>query len=143
MTTKPKLLLICDSRENVEHLLGDAANTHEILTVQNPLRAIALLRRETIDGVYVAGEYLHQAFEIGKLLQNEQILEGMPDGVMLLDSDNTIIWSNNRLCRMGASRQPGRREFLFHVGESGDPGAGFLSFPHGPCHGPGDRFHAP
>jgi two-component system, sensor histidine kinase SagS len=97
LTTKPKLLLICDSRENVEHLLANAGNTHEILTVQNPMRAIALLRRETIDGVYVAGEHLHQAFEIGKLMQNEQILEGMPDGVMLLDSDNTIVWSNNIL----------------------------------------------
>ncbi len=97
MTTKPKLLLICDSRENVEHLLADAANTHEILVVQNPMRALVYLRRENIDGVYVAGEYLQQALEIGKLLQNEQILEGMPDGVMLLDSDNTIIWSNNRL----------------------------------------------
>ncbi len=97
MTTKPILLLICDSREDVEHLLADAANTHEILVVQNPLRALVYLRRENIDGVYIAGEYLQRAFDIGKLLQNEQILEGMPDGVMLLDSDNTIIWSNNRL----------------------------------------------
>jgi len=32
-----------------------------------------------------------------KLLQNEQILEGMPDGVVLLDADNTILWSNGRL----------------------------------------------
>ena len=58
---------------------------------------LAHLTRETFDGVYVASEYLQQAFEIGKLLQNEQILEGMPDGVVLLDSDNSIIWSNGRL----------------------------------------------
>jgi two-component system, sensor histidine kinase SagS len=30
-------------------------------------------------------------------IPNEQILEGMPDGVALLDSDNSIIWSNGRL----------------------------------------------
>ncbi len=29
--------------------------------------------------------------------QNEQILEGMPDGVVLLDSENTILWWNGRL----------------------------------------------
>jgi CheY-like chemotaxis protein len=29
--------------------------------------------------------------------QNEQILEGMPDGVVLLDSDNTILWCNARM----------------------------------------------
>ena len=68
------------------------------------MRALAYLTRENFDGVYVASEYLQQALEIGKLLQNEQILEGMPDGVVLLDSDNTIIWSNGRLERMVSSR---------------------------------------
>jgi two-component system, sensor histidine kinase SagS len=97
LTTKPKILLICDSSENAEHLLADAASSHEVLVVQNPLRALAHLSRENFDGVYVASEFLQQAFEIGKLLQNDQILEGMPDGVMLLDSDNKIIWSNGRL----------------------------------------------
>jgi two-component system, sensor histidine kinase SagS len=97
LTTKPKILLICDTRENAEHLLADAANSHEVLVVQNPLRALAYLSRENFDGVYVASEYLQQALEIGKLLQNDQILEGMPDGVMLLDGDNKIIWSNGRL----------------------------------------------
>lgn len=97
MTTKPKILLICDTRENAERLLADAVNSHEVLVVQNPLRALAYLTRENFDGVYVAAEYLQQALEIGKLLQNDQILEGMPDGVMLLDGDNKIIWSNGRL----------------------------------------------
>ncbi len=56
MTTKPKILLICDSRENFEHFLADAASTHEILAVQNPMRVLVYLRRENIDGVYVAAE---------------------------------------------------------------------------------------
>ena len=34
---------------------------------------------------------------MGKLLQNERILEGMPDGIVLLDAENTIIWGNGRL----------------------------------------------
>jgi len=97
LTTKPKILLICDSPENTRHLLADAADSHEVLAVQNLMQALAHLRRESFAGVFVAAEYVHQAFEIGKLLQNEQILEGMPDGVMLLDSDNIIIWSNSRL----------------------------------------------
>lgn len=97
MTTKPKILLICDSRENAEHLLAEVAETHEILVVQNPIKALTHLSREKFDGVYVAAEYLQQAFDIGRLLQNNQILEGMPDGVMLLDTDNSIVWSNSRL----------------------------------------------
>ncbi len=44
-----------------------------------------------------SAEYLTDALQLGKLLQNERILEGMPDGVVLLDADNTIIWGNGRL----------------------------------------------
>ena len=32
--------------------------------------------------------------KLGRLLQNEQILVGMPDGVCLLDPDNAIVWGN-------------------------------------------------
>jgi CheY-like chemotaxis protein len=47
--------------------------------------------------VYVASEHLGDAFQIGKLLENDRILEGMPDGIVVLDSENTIIWGNGRL----------------------------------------------
>lgn len=79
-------------------MLSQAADSHEMVVVQNPMRALALLAREEFAGVFVLSEYFREALEIGKLLQNQQILEGMPDGVVLLDSDNTILWSNGRLC---------------------------------------------
>ena len=98
MPGKPKILLVCDSRENVEQMLTQAVETHDVVVVQNPMRALALLGREKFAAVYVTSDYVQEAFNIGRLLQNEQILEGMPDGVILLDSDNSIIWSNGRLC---------------------------------------------
>ena len=98
MSAKPKILLVCDSREDAEQLLARATQSHEVVVVQNPMRALAHLTRERFAGVYVSSEYLREAFDIGRLLQNEQILEKMPDGVVLLDTDNTIIWSNIRLC---------------------------------------------
>jgi CheY-like chemotaxis protein len=73
---------------------GDAYETEE---VESPLRALARLSREQYSGIYVAGGHASEAFRLGKLLQNERILEGMPDGVVLLDTDNTIIWGNGRL----------------------------------------------
>ena len=33
-----------------------------------------------------------------EMLQYEQILRSMPDGVVVLDADNKVIWSNHRLC---------------------------------------------
>ena len=97
MTTKPKILLVCDSREHAEQLLAHAAESHEVVVGADALQALSQLTQESFSGVYISSEYLQQALEIGRLLQNEQILEGMPDGAVLLDSDNSIIWSNGRL----------------------------------------------
>ncbi len=94
---KPKILLVGDSREKAEQMLSAARQSHEVVVVHNPMRALALLTRQQFDGVFVTAHYFQQAFEIGKLLQNEQILEGMPDGVALLESDNSIIWGNARM----------------------------------------------
>jgi CheY-like chemotaxis protein len=97
LTAKPKILLVCDSRENAEQLLARAADSHEVVVADDPLRALTHLTQERFAGVYVSSEYLQEALAIAKLLQNEQILEGMPDGVVLLDSDNSILWGNGRL----------------------------------------------
>ncbi|MBN1908596.1 MAG: response regulator [Pirellulales bacterium] len=63
------------------------------------MRALATLTRTPVEGVYIAKDYVQRAVQIGKLLQNEQILDGMPDGVVLLDSENTILWANERVHR--------------------------------------------
>lgn len=98
LSEKPKILFVCDSAEEAGELLGVATETYELVFVKDPTRALASLTREQFEGVYVAKDYLQAAFEIGTFLQNEQILEGMPDGVVLLDDGGTILWSNGRLC---------------------------------------------
>ena len=97
MAGKTRILFVCDSREKVEELLAQGADAFDVVVVQNPMRALARLTKEPFDGIYVAAGYFQEALQLGKLLQNEQILEGMPDGVVLLDSDNTILWANDRL----------------------------------------------
>ncbi len=97
MSAKPKILLVCDCRDDAGLVLAELADSHELVTVQNPVRALALLTRDRFDGIYVASEYMQQALDLARLMRNEQILEGMPDGVVLLDSENSILWSNGRL----------------------------------------------
>jgi CheY-like chemotaxis protein len=89
-------LFICESQQCVEQLLGQAADNCEAVVVPQSAQALALLTHESFDGVCFGTQYL-QALEIGNLLQNEHILQGMPDGVVLLNSDNTILWGNGRL----------------------------------------------
>jgi CheY-like chemotaxis protein len=55
------------------------------------------MSREPYAGIFVAAGHIGEAIRMGKLLQNERILEGMPDGIVLLAADNTILWGNGRL----------------------------------------------
>jgi len=94
---KPRILVVGDAHEDVEQTLAAASQSHEVVVVQDPLRALALLTREQYDGVLVTARYFQQALETSNLLRNEQILEGLPYGVALLESDNTILWDNGRI----------------------------------------------
>lgn len=97
MSSKPKILVIREPSAPNNASLPNWGGAFETEEVSSPLRALARLAREQYAGIYVAGSHATEAFRLGKLLQNERILEGMPDGVVLLDADNTIIWGNGRL----------------------------------------------
>ncbi len=83
-----------DQEVNVRERLAD---DFDIVEASTAVRALAHLEREPFSGVYVDSDHLSQAVQVGRLLQKERILEGMPDGVVLLDSENTILWGNGRL----------------------------------------------
>ncbi len=97
LSAKPKLLFVGDVQPRQQPLLGELRHTFDVVEVQSPLRALSRLTRESFAGLYVASDHIGDAFHIGKLLQNERILEGMPDGIVVLDAENTIIWGNGRL----------------------------------------------
>jgi len=95
--SKPRILFVCDTHESVDWLLSPSSDSYDAVVAENTMRALAHLTREEFDGVYVTADHLQQALEVGKFLQNERILEEMPDGVVLLDRDNSILWGNGRL----------------------------------------------
>lgn len=97
MSEKPRLLVIAESREEADQFLGRIADGYEVLVTQDAILALDLMARESFAGVYVTPHRLREAVEIGRLLENEHILQGMPDAVVLLNSENTILWGNGRL----------------------------------------------
>ena len=134
LSAKPKLLFVGDSQPRQQQLLEQLDDQFEVVQVRSPLRALSRLARESFAGLYVAAEHLGDAFQIGKLLQNERILEGMPDGVVLLDADNTIIWGNGRLREWTERENVDRRELLRRAGQPRNSGPRLLSVPHGAGH---------
>jgi CheY-like chemotaxis protein len=97
LSAKPKLLFVGDSQSRGQPLYDQLFTSYDVVQVSNPLRALSRLARESYAGLVVDSEHLGSAFQIGKLLENERILEGMPDGIVVLDAENTIIWGNGRL----------------------------------------------
>ncbi len=94
MSEKPKILIVCDHDECRE-LTEKFSPSFDVVTVSNPLRAIAHLRRDGFAGLYVGARHFDNALRLGRLLQNDRVLDGMPDGVVLLDADNSINWANS------------------------------------------------
>jgi two-component system, sensor histidine kinase SagS len=94
---RPKILYLGgahDARVDLQARLGAGV---ELVEPASSLRALALLGQDEFDGVYVDADRFSEASDVGRLLQNDRILQGMPDGVVLLDSEGTILWGNGRL----------------------------------------------
>ncbi len=95
MVDRPKVLCVCDCGDVPQCVPEALRSSCDVVFECDPLQALARLARDTFAGVYVVSPHLSESFQVGRLLQNEQILMGMPDGVVLLDADNnTVIWGN-------------------------------------------------
>ena len=95
MTERLRILHVCNPNDPLESLPDELRRSADIVTVHNPLRALPKIAREKFDGVYVSADHLKGAVQLGRLLENDRILEGMPDAVALLDAELTILWANH------------------------------------------------
>ncbi len=97
MVDHPKILYLGVKHTHPSPVQERLADDFDIVEATSPSRALACLAREPFSGMYVESDHLSDAVQVGRLLQKERILEGLPDGVVLLDADNKIQWSNGRL----------------------------------------------
>ncbi len=94
MSEKPKILLINHSASHNEEFDRYLRDRFEVVEVRSPLRALAKLAKEEFHSVYVTSDHLPGLVRLGRQVQTDRILESMPDGVVLLDSGNHIVWTN-------------------------------------------------
>ncbi|MCA9176545.1 MAG: response regulator [Planctomycetales bacterium] len=98
--------------------------------VSSPLRALAKFSMpgENFAGVFVASDKFAEAMRTGRLFQNDRILEGMPDGVVLMDADNNVQWANNRICRWAQCDDVVNKNFYELLGSPEILGPDFCPF---------------
>jgi two-component system, sensor histidine kinase SagS len=94
---KPRVLFVGGSIDHAAGLPAGTESLFDVVPVQNPIRALARLTHEEFDGIFVSQDHFHEALRFGRLLENNRVLEGLPDAVAVVDAGSTILWSNNRL----------------------------------------------
>ncbi|MEX2316904.1 MAG: response regulator [Pirellulales bacterium] len=93
----PKILYLGgthDDRIALRERLGDDV---QIVVASSPARAMGLLNRGEFAGIYADADQFAELIDVAQVVRNERILQGMPDGVVLLNSDNVVLWGNGRL----------------------------------------------
>jgi CheY-like chemotaxis protein len=104
LSATPRILYVGDAQDGDRAILEQLSRGRELVLEPNPLRAMGRLVREQFGGIYVSEHYLREASQIGRLLESQNILENMPDGVVVLDTENVIIWGNARMREWAGER---------------------------------------
>jgi CheY-like chemotaxis protein len=125
---RPRILYLGgthDSSVNLQKRFGDEV---VVVEVGSPIKALARLAHNQYDALYVDADYFSQAADVGRLLQNDRLLQAMPDGVVLLDDQNTILWGNGRLKEWSRSDQVVGENFYQVLGSPEILGPDFCPF---------------
>ncbi len=67
---------------------------YDIVTARSMARALVLLREQDFSGVYVDGAQISAVRWAGVLIQADEILDAIADGVSVVDPDLGILWAN-------------------------------------------------
>ena len=111
MAEKARYLLICQSRAQADEFRRTMADSYDFEIATDAAAGLERLGKEVFDGVFVSNDQLDASFESRQVLQTQQILRGMPDGVLLLDANNKILWANDRIKAWTGNSDPINESF--------------------------------
>ena len=99
MAEKLKILCVGDPSLRNGEVAKCLHDAYEVVEADNTVEALSQIDQGTYAGIFLLSDRVEEQFRIGSLLQHERILEGMPDGVVLLDDEDTIVWANECVAR--------------------------------------------
>lgn len=128
MSSRPKILCLGKAEEANLQLPAALRDSFEVVRAEGAREALVSLARNHFAGVFTGSEPLGDALQLGRLLQNQRILDGMPDGVVLLDSNNLVIWANKQFLRWCVTEGPAGQSFYSVLGSPEILGPDFCPF---------------
>jgi CheY-like chemotaxis protein/PAS domain-containing protein len=103
---KPRLLVIDREASPGKATLEKLAESFNLVTVHSISKALSLLRESQFGGVYVDATQLSAVRWVGMIIQAEEILDAIADGVVVVDPDLRIIWANPEFLSLTDSKVP-------------------------------------
>ncbi|MEZ6135579.1 MAG: GAF domain-containing protein [Pirellulaceae bacterium] len=100
----------------------------DVEEVANPVEALSRIARNTYSGVFLDGQRAGAEESVIRLLQSERILDGMPDGVALINSDMIVTWANSCLRAWSPLETPVGNNFYATLGNTQIMGPDFCPF---------------
>ncbi|WP_148596419.1 response regulator [Aquisphaera giovannonii] len=94
MADKPRLLVIDRDASPDDATVAALGDAFEVVTTQSISKALSLLRGSAFAGVYVDASHLSAVRWVGMILQAEEILDAISDGVAVVGPDLQITWAN-------------------------------------------------
>ncbi len=91
---KPRLLVIERDTPEAASARRRLADGFEVVSARTMARALVLLREQEFAGVYVDTGQLSAVRWAGVLIQADEILDAIADGVAVVDPDLQVIWAN-------------------------------------------------
>lgn len=94
MSGKPRLLVIERETPEGSDVRRALAEHYEVVTARSMTRALGLLRQQEFAGVFVDAAQLSAVRWAGVLIQADEILDAIADGVAVVDAGLSIVWAN-------------------------------------------------
>jgi len=98
LSPRPKVLCLGGTHDGLIDLRGHLGDDVEVVEVGSPVRVVAELSRDDYVAIYCDADHFVGATNVAELIRNDRLLQELPDGVVMLDSENTILWGNGKLC---------------------------------------------
>lgn len=128
-TGKPKVLFIGDAKHDGEpRVLDHLRETCEVVQVASTSRALRQLHRDQFAGIYLASDVDGSPQRISQFLENERLIQGMPDGMVVLDADSRIQWANSLMKEWAGRGELGGLGFFEALGNPEIVGPDFCPF---------------